>query len=317
MSKLKLERVRALLPVIASCLFLLAAFLLWRGLEKVGYSELRRALESVEAVDIGCASVFAAGSYLALTGFDWLAVRTVSRSRLSYPKVALTSFTALSLGHTVGLAVLSSGTIRYRFYTHFGLGEKDVARIVVSTATTVALGLAGTAGAAGIFRSSAVADFAQAPIWLVVSLASLALLSIAGFLFWAWRADGKVRIRGTDHPLPSVKVALLQVAVGCLHFVLVAGTLHQLLGDSVDVSLFAFASFFAAGNTIAILSHVPGGLGVFEAVVLAVVPGADAAAALILFRLIYYAIPFVLGAVAFVTFEIWLRARSQPVGAGD
>ena len=63
---------------------------------------------------------FAAASYVCLTGFDALGVRYAGRP-LAYGRVALASFTALSIGHNLGFAALSSGAVRYRFYRRWGL----------------------------------------------------------------------------------------------------------------------------------------------------------------------------------------------------
>jgi glycosyltransferase 2 family protein len=90
---------------------------------------------------------FVAASYLCLTGFDALAVRYAGRS-LPYRQVALTSFVSLSIGHNVGGAAFSSGALRYRFYSGFGLSALDVGKIIVFCGLTVTLGLVTLAGIA-------------------------------------------------------------------------------------------------------------------------------------------------------------------------
>jgi len=98
--------------------------------------------------------------------------------------------------------------------------------------------------------------------------------------------------------------ALAQIAVGAANFLFVAATLYHLLGEGADVSFLTFASFYCAANVMSIVSHIPGGFGVLEAVVLAAAPGPDTVRALILFRLLYYAAPFGLGAVLYGGFEL-------------
>lgn len=309
----KVERIekyaRRAAPWIAAALFVVAAFFVIRTVRRIGFDAVLRTLRALEAGDVALAALTACASYLTLTLFDWLAVRSVCTKRIPYPKVAFASFTALSLGHTVGLAVLSSGTARYRIYSHFGLPFADIARIVFFAAATVATGLATLAGVGGLTRPDAIADFAGVPSWLATSLGAGAMLAVAAYLVWTARTGGSVKVLGHRHPVPSFRVALLQVGVGCVNFVLVAATLHRLLGTSTEVTLLAFASFYAAGNAIAILSHVPGGLGVLEMVVLSADRSAAAVSALVAFRVVYYIVPFLLGALAFATFELAVRRR--------
>jgi uncharacterized membrane protein YbhN (UPF0104 family) len=225
-------------------------------------------------------------------------------SRRADRLIALTSFTALSLGHTVGLAALSSGTVRYRFYSKLGLGEGEVARIVIFSATTVALGLLSVAGAAGAIQPVDIGAFVGLPTWLAATLGGLALLAVVAYVVFTARVGGSVRILGRTLRLPSARVAALQVAVGCTNYLLVAATLHALLGEDVAVSFLSFASLYAVANVLGILSHVPGGLGVLEAVVLAALPHAGAVSALIAFRVVYYLVPFLLGATTYAAFEL-------------
>lgn len=98
---------------------LLAAYLLRRIFNEHGWDEIRRSVAEIPAVRLGLTAAFAAASYLCLTVVDFLAVRSAGH-RVAYRRCALASFTALSIGHTVGLAVLSSGAIRYRFYSGWG-----------------------------------------------------------------------------------------------------------------------------------------------------------------------------------------------------
>ncbi len=93
---------------------------------------------------------------------------------------------------------------------------------------------------------------------------------------------------------------------------LCAACLHRLVAPEAGVGLLAFASLYAVGNALVILSHVPAGVGVLEAVVLAAVPGADVLAALIVFRLVYHVVPFVLGAGLYALSE--LRPSARPAG---
>ena len=104
----------------------LAAFLLYRTLSRYSFEELVASVTAVPMQRLLAAGGFAAASYLCLTGFDFLALRYVGRP--PYRQAALASFTSLSLGHNIGFAALSSGAIRYRFYSRWGLRTGEIAR---------------------------------------------------------------------------------------------------------------------------------------------------------------------------------------------
>ena len=92
---------------------LLSTVLLYRTLRQYNLAEL---LESVRAISLWRllqAVGWAAASYLCLTFNDWLALR-YARKPLPYRTAALTSFVALSFGHNIGFAALSSGAIPTR-----------------------------------------------------------------------------------------------------------------------------------------------------------------------------------------------------------
>src|SRR4051812_30711531 len=146
------ERMRNWKYVIAAAAIGLAAFLLYRTLSRYSLDQLIAAVTAVPVPRLLGAAGFAAASYLSLTFLDYLALYYVKRP-LPYRKAALASFTALSLGHNIGLAALSSGAVRYRFYNRWGLKTGEVAKVIVFCGITVGLGLLALGGAALLLRS--------------------------------------------------------------------------------------------------------------------------------------------------------------------
>jgi uncharacterized membrane protein YbhN (UPF0104 family) len=69
----------------------------------------------------------------------------------------------------------------------------------------------------------------------------------------------------------------------------------------LGMDLLSFVVLFSIAKTIGIVSNVPGGLGVFEAIMASAardVPAAELAAALIAFRVVFYLAPFGIAAAA-------------------
>ena len=134
------RRRRRLKSLVVAAAIGLAVFLLYRALRHYSFAELRIAVSAVPGMRLAGAAGFAGASYLCLTLFDYLGLHYAGRP-LPYRKAALASFCSLSLGHNIGLSALSSGAIRYRFYSRWGLGAEDVAKVMLFSGATVGLGL--------------------------------------------------------------------------------------------------------------------------------------------------------------------------------
>jgi glycosyltransferase 2 family protein len=297
---------RVLMPTLAVAIVGLACFLLYRTLSNYSLGEIEAALRSIPLKRIGLMILFAAASYLCLTGFDWLALRYVRRD-IPYPKVALASFCSLSLGHNIGFAALSSGAIRYRFYTRWGASAGDVAKIIVFCGMTVGFGLAVLGGCAILLRPELAARITGLPQGTVVLLGVVLLASAALYValsafrqkpvqLWKWRIE-----------IPSLRLAVGQIVIGPINFAFVAACLYQALAAVQDVPYLEVAAVYVIANVTSLVSHVPGGLGVIETVVLYLVPGANVIGALIAFRAVYFLLPLTIGAPLFGITELVLK----------
>ncbi len=298
-------------PWIGAAAFAVAALLIWRTLHRYSLHAILDSLSMISAHHLALGAVFTAGSYFCLTGFDTLALR-YTKSELPYRKIALASFTALSIGHTLGFAAFSSGAVRYRLYAGWGLSAGDVGRIIVFCGVTVGLGLATLGGGVLLVRHALIAQLfgADPRAMLILGLVLLAVVAI--YLALAAFVHRPIRIRNFELPVPTLKLALGQIVVGTLDPLLVSAVLHQMLKASAHVGFLPVAMCYVAANVAAIISHVPGGLGVIEAVILSLVPGANVIGALVAFRALYYLIPFVLGSLVFGASEL-VRRQRRPV----
>jgi uncharacterized membrane protein YbhN (UPF0104 family) len=144
---------------------------------------------------------------------------------------------------------------------------------------------------------------------VVVALGVLLLLAVMIYLGLAAFVHRPIRIRHFELPVPRLSLALGQVAVGSADFFLVSAVLHQLLCATAEIDYFPIAATYVVANAAAIVTHVPGGLGVIEAVILSLVPGANVIGALVAFRAIYYLVPFLIGCTVLAIAEIVRRQR--------
>ncbi|MXQ10073.1 lysylphosphatidylglycerol synthase domain-containing protein [Microvirga makkahensis] len=296
-------------PLIAVLAIGLAAFLLYRTLSRYSLDQLIQAVAAIPTSHLTAAAGFAAASYICLSGFDYLALRYVGRP-LPYYKAAWASFTSLSLGHNIGLAFLSSGAVRYRFYTRWGLSAEQVAKVIVFCGVTVGIGLMVLGGAALLLRSSLAVEITGLSKFAVIVLGTVCLALPALYLVLATFVRRPLRIRRWSLEMPSLRLAIGQVVIGSANFACVAACLHQALAAVTDVAYGGVASVYVIANTTALVSHVPGGLGVIESVVMYLLPGQDLIGPLLVFRFVYFLIPLCIGIPVFLVTELVYRRKN-------
>jgi len=299
---------KSFIPLFAFGVFCIAAYLLYRALSAYDRAKIVESIFAVQRPSLALGALFVAGSYFSLTLFDTLAIRYVG-AKLPYRRIALASFTALSIGHTLGVSAASSGAIRYRFYSRWGIGSGDIARIILFCAMTAGLGLNTLMGLALLLQANVAAKllgFSQAG---AIALGAASLLLTALYVALAAVLHRPLAIKRWKIPIPPVKLALAQISIGTIDFCFVAAALYELFPAIVAVGYFAVATVYVLANVASIVSHVPGGLGVLEAVVIHALPEVSVIGALVVFRFIYFLVPLTIGAVLFAACELMQRRR--------
>jgi glycosyltransferase 2 family protein len=294
----------------ALAIIVLAGALLYRTLRGYSLDEIVKSIQAIPLQRILLAGVFSAGSYFCLGWFDFMAVRYAGKP-LPYRKVALASFCALSLGHNIGFAALSSGAIRYRFYSRWGMSPGQVAKVIIFCGVTVGLGMLTLAGVALMLRPNLAARMIGLTPSLAMTIGALCLMLSALYVIAAAFVHREVTIRNWRLPMPPLKFAIAQIGVGSANYACVAGCLHQTLSAAGEVPYLAVAAAYVIANTGALITHVPGGIGVVESVVSYLLPGAGVIGALVMFRVMYYLVPLSIGGPLFGLTELYFRARKR------
>lgn len=285
---------------------------------EIRYADVRAAAAALGGRQVLLALVCTGASYLALTFYDVLALRVIGRT-VPWRTAALASFTSYTLSHNLGLSLLTGGSARYRVYTAAGLDGGEVAQIVGLAASGFWAGVLTIAGAAMLLHGGAlsIAGVTLAAGTVHAIGAALVLVLAAGVVVAA-RVPGPVRVLGLSIPLPDAGQWLTQIGVALIDIACASAALFVLIPGASPALLPAFVLAYALAIVAAVLTHVPGGLGVFEAVVLAVVPGDRATlfAALIAYRLIYYLLPLALGVILLAGHEAAQRRALRRIMAG-
>ena len=287
---------------------LLAAYLLYKVFNRYSLDEVMQSVAAIPVSRLLAGLGFAALSYICLSGFDWMALRYAGKP-LSYPKAAIASFTGLAIGHNLGVAALSSGAVRYRYYSRWGLNAEEVAKVILFCGVTVGIGLSALAGIALLVNPEDAANLLKlsASALFILGLVCLGIPALYVLLSATVRAP--LKLWKWSFQMPNFRLAIGQVVIGTLNFICVAACLHQMLAAQGEVSFVQTATAFVLANIAILLTHVPGGLGVLEATVSHVLPGAASVGALVAFRVIYFLIPLFIGLPIFAISEVLIRRR--------
>ena len=277
-------------------IFAFALYVLVQTVASVNLGDLRRAVAATSAEQIAAAAALTAVSYLALTGYDALALRQIG-AQVRYRTTALASFTSYAISFTLGFPLITAGAVRYWVYSQAGLSAGRVASLTIIAGLTFWLGMAFVVGVGLVFRAEALADINQLKVSLNLLIGAGVLGAIGAYVVWVGVRRRRVRVQGFRLRLPGAGVTLAQMTLGVVDLCGAAGALYVLLPPSSTPDFTTFSATYVFACLLGIISHAPGGIGVFEATMLKALNAPNYAAllaALLLFRAIYYLAPFVL-----------------------
>jgi hypothetical protein len=296
-----------------------AAVVLYRILGRIDVHEVIAAIRATPLHDVILAAVFVAAGYFTLTFYDLFALRTIGQRDIPYRVAALAAFTSYSVGHNVGASVLSGGAVRYHIYSHWGLGAIDVAKVCFIAGLTFWLGNATVLGLGIAYVPEAASAINQLPAWLNRALALAGVLALCGYVAWVWLQPRRIGRHNWEVTLPGGPFTLLQIAIGIVDLTFCSLAMYVLMPSEPQIEFITLAVVFVSATLLGFASHSPGGLGVFDAAMLVGLSQFDherLLAALLLFRLVYYVVPFMLALVILGGRELLLtfglrRARSD------
>lgn len=290
------RRLSILAALFVACLGLTALFKL---LHSVRPHEISDAFGALSAVQITAALSLTTASYLMLTLYDRFALQVIGW-KLPWRVYGLASFTSYTLSHNLGLALLTGGSARYRIYRAAGLGGGEVGSVIALASLSFWHGVILLAGLAALMSAQMLPffDWGLSLHWL--HLAGLVAITLCLIPLLLRHFGLKViDIGGWRTPLPGVRRSAMMTAVAVLDLAAASAALFVLLPGASPEAYPAFFLGYSLAIIAALISHVPGGLGVFEAVVIAMVPGdkAQLLAALLAYRIIYYLLPLLFAAL--------------------
>src|SRR3954468_20595935 len=281
-------------------------------LEGVDTGVVLVALAEKPLMQIGLAALCVIGSFCTLTFYDLFALRTIGKKHVPYRIAALSSFTSYVIGHNIGATVFTGGAIRFRIYSDYGLSAINVAKICFLSGRTFWLGNLFVLGAGMAWHPAAASAMDLLPPQLNRIIALGCLGGIAAYLVWIFTGKGRRQLgqRGWKVFLPSAPLTLLQIAIGVVVLWFCALPFYLLMPVYPDIDFVSVAVVFILATLLGFASHAPGSLGVFDAAMLVALPQftrEHLVATLLLYRMLYFVIPFMLAITILGMRELWLN----------
>ncbi|WP_230532270.1 lysylphosphatidylglycerol synthase domain-containing protein [Microvirga roseola] len=296
----------------SAILFVASLAVLWHIVSDIEVTELKAAFTAASTRQIGLAILFTAVSYSLLTCYDAIALRQL-KLQIPYRTTALASFTSYAVSFTLGFPLLTAGTVRYWIYSSRGIRPGRVASLTVIAGVTFWLGMALVLAWSLIRQADELASLVYTNIWVNQIIGLVAAIFVAGYMVWVSLKRRSVRIQGWKLELPGFRLSLAQILIGAGDVCAGAAVLFVLLPGGHNISFETFLAVYIFAVMLGVVSHAPGGLGVFEATILLALssyPREPVLGALLLYRLCYYLVPFVVALALLGAYEIRNRIRA-------
>jgi phosphatidylglycerol lysyltransferase len=290
-------------------LFGLALYWLHHVLAQYHWQDILAHLHAIPRWRFLAAVALACSGYGCLTLYDALGLRFAG-ARVPYPRLALISFMGYAIGHNVGLNTVSGGAIRYRAYSPLGLTAKQIGTVIAFGTLTFVLGAAVLLGLSLLSHARLSGSLLHLHPAVVLLAGCLLLGGVGSYLWLAFSRHETLRYKRLVIPVPSGRVAVAQIAIASADLLCAAGVLYVLLPPQAAIGFVEFAGLYLIAISAGIISNVPGGVGVFESVLLLIfrsVPPDHLLGALLAYRIIYYFGPFAVALALLGGHEIWIH----------
>jgi glycosyltransferase 2 family protein len=292
---------------------------LFRLLHDIEPTKVFDALHAVPPATIALAALFVAAGYVTLTFYDFFALRTIGRREVPYRIAAMAGFTSYVVGHNLGATVFTGGAIRYRIYSARGISLIEIAKIAFVTGLTFWLGNAFLLGIGVAYAPETASAINQLPTWINRTVALAGLAVIVGYLLWLIPHRRVVGRGDWQITLPDSRLTLVQIGIGVLDLCFGALAMYTLLPATPQIDFIPLMVTFVVATLLGFISHAPGSIGVLDAAMLVSLPSFEKEqllASLLIFRALYFLLPFVLALLILTIRELSLvmapKAPARP-----
>lgn len=321
---MKISSIKRIGPFIGLSVFALAAWVLYRQLHTYHLHDILSNLHGIPPLQIGAAVFLTLLSYLIMTGYDFLALRYI-RHALPPVQTAFTAFLSYAFSNNIGFSMIAGASVRYRLYSAWGLSAIEITQVVLFCSTSLWLGFFMISGAFFIFEPLALPQTLHWPVATVWPLGVILLSATALYVSLAIFSKKTWQFKEWRFELPSRSLAGGQILIAAADWMMAGIVLYILLPKDASPGVVHFLEIYLLAQLAGLASQVPGGLGVFESVILLLAPPELTAprlmGSLLVYRGLYYLLPLLIATVMLGIEEllrqrtVWSRIQSLTGGA--
>ncbi len=304
---------RILSSILGPVIFGLALWSISIELRGYNFEDLLDGIERIQRSQLLQACLLTWISYAAVSCYDLISFRYIE-SELAFPKIALAGFITYAISPTVGFPFLTAGALRYRLYSTWGISAGQVAQVILFSNLSLWVGLFSVAGLSLLLTSSPIPEELNIPFSSLRPLGGICVLITVIYLVLCRLTSTPIQFRSYIFHFPSLKIALAQILIFAIDWGAAAVALYSLFSFSFQLSYLEFFGAYVISMVAGMISTIPGGLGVFETIMIfflsAFLSNPVILGTILIFRLIYYLIP--LGIALLLLGGVEIYERLQP-----
>lgn len=308
-------------PLVGLAVLGTIAIVLWDRLQTIEFSEIVQQIRSLPPSAVLGALACSTGAYLLVGLYEGIALERVSGQRRRWYALR-TTLIANPVGRTVGVALVSGGALRYRFYSVLGLSARQVGALIVLMAMPYLLGVGWLIDVSLLLNPEQASKALRIDTTVILVVATLGLLKDFGWLVFVKLRTAPIAIGGQQLRLPSLQHTFVQIALGIAQILCNTGILYLVMPPELGMSWPAFIAIYCIAFLAGQISNVPAGLGVLEAALLLMlphVPPAKLLGAVLAYRALFEVLPLLVGLGLWGAFELrrlrvkvrWLASDRQ------
>ncbi|MEM8830330.1 MAG: UPF0104 family protein [Cyanobacteria bacterium P01_G01_bin.19] len=300
---------RWLYPTLGFLLLSFSLYILNQELSRYRLQDILNSLALISDRQLFSAFIFAILGCFVISSYDLVAFSWL-QYRLNIKRILFTTFITYAVSNTTGFTLLIGGGIRYRFYSFWGVPGKYIARIIALGNLTFWLGLLSLTGITFLINPLELPPPLNLNLILIRCIGIVALCC-AGIYLESCRTRKKIRLKNQTFCFPRLSISIAQIILFALDWALAAAVLHSLIPDYLGKSYLDFFNIYFLAMAASIMSNIPGGLGVFETVIIFLLPDTlsvpDILSSLLVYRAIRFLFPLAIALFFISYFEIKRR----------
>jgi phosphatidylglycerol lysyltransferase len=298
-------------PWLSVILFGTAAVIIHHKLRLYHYHDIAAELRKIPAHHILPAIALTFLDYFILTGYDTLALFYIGH-KLPYRKIAVASFVGYVFSHNA--TILGGSAARYRIYSGLGLSASQVARLILFCSITFWLGFLALGGFTFVLHPQAIEHGTHLPFNTTWPIGVIFLILLSTYLIVTVLRKKPVTIHDWELAIPSPGLSLCQIGLASIDWAVAGSVLYVLLTNTMEMDYPEFIEIFLLAQITGLVSSVPGGLGVFEGMMMLLLsemaPASALIGSLLVYRVIYYLLPLGLASIILGVEEMSARKET-------